>query len=347
MNHSNILFLLVVSTALLPTGIFCQEKKPNLMLTKIKFDIERANIIGLGEESHGYETFNQVKSEIAILLFQEFAFESIIFESSFNAGIISYLNKEPLQLRTTSSLYPYWNTSSVQKALQIFEHEELKSEKPHILGCDIQEDCRYVQLSNFLIRNNYIQENGHLLKQCDSILEYFIGENFSKRLMSEAELNFLLNSYTTIASELEKYDKNTELLLQCIKNRKWLCKYLSIKDVKQRMGFRDSLMAENVLWIKKKILLEKGALLWAANTHIAKQKNINKPPKWLGERLSIRNEIKFLAISVEKSSLVFGKDRLDENRSIFYPKQELFDVVIYCKRVVKIKPQDWITKCKN
>lgn len=320
-------------------------------LQKLKKNIDDAQIVGLGEEGHGYETFNHVKANVAGFLQQALKFKAIIFESSFTQCMIAYLNSYSLGERLKTSLYPFWNTASVRRVLEEFQQKEGNADTPLILGCDIQEDCRYIELSNFLINKNYINESRVSLKQCDSILSFYIGENFSKKILSKEDLFFLFEKYDQVIADLKINKSNIEnsnILLRCLENRKWLCKYLSIKNVKEKMYLRDSLMADNVIWVKKFFFEYKPVILWAANTHVAKLKDKTGKPKWLGEWLSLNNRYKYYAISVGKKTFSPGKDTINENCSIRFLSEEkkIFDAMIYCKKVEKIKSEEWVTSCK-
>jgi erythromycin esterase-like protein len=80
----------------------------------------------------------------------------------------------------------------------------------------------------------------------------------------------------------------------------WLCHYLTLRGAKQRMQFRDSIMAENLLWLKNELFAGDKIALWAANTHIAKPASDGQRPVWMGEWLATRLRDSYGAISFQK-----------------------------------------------
>jgi len=335
----------------------CQSFSQNVALNEeaaktFKASIDNHSLVGLGEEGHGYESLNEAKSFLLEFLHQEFNFNSVIFESSFTECVISYLNNDSLNNRLRNFLYPFWNTISVQNSLLNYYEKEKVSKQPLILACDIQEDCRFNLLSGYLIKENIIRSNKNKLNECDSILSLYIGKNFSKKTpISNDEFIRLSSNYNFISKELEDLknipDVKHKLLLRCLVNRELLCYYLTIRDVNERMHYRDSLMADNVMWLKNEFLKNMNIVLWAANTHVSKQ-NSNDRPRWLGEWLTSSLKNQYYSISFQSQKRFSSNhDRFTENCSIKYPddSHNRFDAIIYTDKKIKIKPQQWVTPC--
>lgn len=347
MNRNSILF--AVFLLLNVKSSVCQDSISNPGWEQLKIETKNSSIIGLGEESHGMETFNQMKADIVRFLLKQGTIRSIVFESSFVACMTNYLNKNSFDNRIKGSLYPFWNTTSVQTVLKLFYQDEQNSGKPLIVGCDIQEDCRYEAFSNYLVTNKIIPASQARLLYCDSILSVFIGKNFSRQRLTEKEYDELLHNYQFVFAELDnrknELGPHFELISRCLENRKWLCRYLTIKDVNQRMFYRDSLMAANILWLKQQVYRDQPFVVWAANTHLGKRVE-NARPRWMGEWLSPEN---YYCVSVGKKGLFSStKKALGGNSFITFTGKERhkFDAIITCGSVRKIKPQEWITPCE-
>lgn len=98
-------------------------------------------------------------------------------------------------------------------------------------------------------------------------------------------------------------------------------------------------VAKNVLYPKDKIAI------WAANTHISRQKNVGARPQWMGEWLSSHYKELYYSIAFQKGSLTTG-EKLHPGFSVqFTPGQPQFNAIVLLKRSGKISPGEWETPC--
>lgn len=307
-----------------------------------------ASIIGVGETGHGYESINQLKSEFVEYLQSEQNFQAIAFESSFTQSIMTYLNSDVIETRARKFLYPFWNTPSVVAVLKPFTEKEKQLSIPLIIGFDMQEDCRFTSFSEFLINNKLIITHVNALKDCDSILSFYIGETYRVKQLSEVEYIKLIDNYSKILEELTTKDINANhrrLLKRCLENRQWLCKYLRMARTSERMFFRDSLMTENIIWLKNGIYNDHKLILWGANTHISKSE-YNFKARWAGEWLSAKLKNQYTAVGIEKGKGKYNFTSKDASFQFNVPQNNKFDIILYVTRSQKIKQQEWITRCK-
>jgi erythromycin esterase-like protein len=310
--------------------------------------LQDVSVIGIGEKEHGYENVNSAKAWIVAHLLKKENFGALLFESSFVASIVAYLENKNASPRSENFLYPYWITTSIQHLFELILPQE--NTKPLITGFDMQEDCRFTNLTAYLIQNNIVVNTQAQLLVCDSILSAFIGSSAKReQLLSTTTLVSLLNKYHLIAEELRLCSKldelNKILLMRCITNRKWLCEYLTISNLKDRMYFRDSLMAQNVIWQKKYLYNTEKIILWAADIHVAKSVTDAKQSRWMGEWLTKIFGEKYFSISVRK-----GRSKVATNSTQHYPFKfntngDKIDAYIYLQQLIKIKPEQWITPC--
>lgn len=317
-------------------------------LQKLKKEISNSSIVGLGEVEHGFESINEAKSTLLNMLQTELNFNAVAFESSFIESIVSFLNNDALETRAKNFLYPFWNTTSVKTALKNLFDNEKSLLKPLIIGFDIQEDCRFQKFSEYLISKRLITTNKDKLKDCDSILSSYIGKDFSRKgAITNQEYLLLIHNYKEIAEEIKtkKFDAlQKKLIERSIENRKWLCKYLTLTNVREKMYHRDSIMADNISWLKNELYSVNKLIIWAANTHIAKFTS-NKKPTWTGEWLSSVYGDKYFTIAFQKGS----GDKTFYLKNIYFNysnnANEKFNMVIYLDKLRKIKAQEWITHC--
>jgi erythromycin esterase len=314
----------------------------------LKKRIGNDSIVGLGEIAHGYESINEAKSTLVEFLHTQLNFQAITFESSFTESIISFLSNDSLDKRAKNFLYPFWNTTSVKAAIKPFSGDEKTLAQPLILGFDIQEDCRFEKFSEYLSKTGLIVLNKKKQDECDSILSLYIGKSFDHQgEMTQREYSTLIHNYDAIAAELSGQNFDTlqkKLLGRCINNRKWLCKYLTFSTIRERMYYRDSLMAVNIKWLKDELYSKNKLIIWAANTHISKFSG-KKKPKWNGQWLASIYLDKYFNIAFQKGT---SDNRfLWENASFKYfnGQNKKFDMIIYLDKLRKIKADEWITSC--
>ena len=312
--------------------------------------IEKSTIIGLGEVSHGYENINNTKSIFLDFLIKKQDFKNVIFESSFVECIISFLSNDSFENRLNSFIYPFWNTSSVKKVIKPISNNEKIENIPRILGCDIQEDCRFLKMTEYLNKENLIIDNRNKLLQCDSILSQYIGSKHRKKeALNSNEFSILKLNYNSIIQELLSRKNITALrkmlLLQCFQNRLWLCEYLTISNITKRMKFRDSLMAVNVIWLSDEIIKNEKIIIWAASLHIAKKKNRDTKSEWMGEFLTTKFRNDYFTISIQKGTSPTSKFLENDFKIKYQSDNEKFNALIYLTTLEKIKSTEWITKC--
>ncbi len=259
----------------------------------------------MGEVSHGYENINSTKAVLLDFLTREQKFKNVIFESSFSECIISFLSKDSFEKRLNSFIYPFWNTISVKKVINpIFNNEKIDN-RPRIFGCDIQEDCRFLKMTEYLNKESFIVDNRDKLIESDSILSQYIGsKHYKKGTLNSNEFSLLKLNYNLVIQEIRSRNNITDLgkklLLQCVQNRLWLCEYLTISNMSKRMKFRDSLMAVNVIWLSDEIIKNEKTIIWAASLHISKKKNSEAKAEWMGEFLTTKFTNNYFTISIQK-----------------------------------------------
>ena len=201
------------------------------------------------------------------------------------------------------------------------------------------------------LKNNYIKHTSDQLRLCDSILNFYIGETADgKRQLSVSEYNLLVAHYDSIAEEITKLTEVKEihkkLLLHCFENRKWLCKYLTIKKIKERMYFRDSLMAQNIIFLKNNLYSSEKIMLWAADAHIAKMNTDEHNARWMGEWLTKTYGHGYYAISFRKGNTT-GNSFIPGTASLIIKKKtDNFQAFFSLSDLRSIEKEQWNTPCQ-
>jgi erythromycin esterase len=305
--------------------------------------IGTSNVIGLGETGHGYAMINDAKALLADFLRTDAGFSVVCLESSFTGSVIAYLDGKTGSERLQAFVYPFWNTPPVRGALDRFTQTESGSGKPALFGFDMQEDCRFGQLANYLLSNDLVKRSAQDLRSADSILALYIGASPTRhgRMDTGVAAN-LVTLYANVATEIPgTTSAHRSLLLRCLQNRSWLCTYLTMRGT-DRMHFRDSLMAENVGWIRSVLHPDAKMLLWAADTHMAKSGTA--APRWMGAYLQKQTGVGYYAISIRKEQR--GESLPGTPFTIRYTAGGgAFDAVVGVRFLQKIGAAEWITPC--
>lgn len=311
----------------------------NQHLATIKTTLNNCQLLGLGEEAHGYESINKAKAELSVLLNDSLHFKNIIFESSFVLGVIAYYSDSNIPHRARQSLYPFWTTAPVQKAYNLYTDREIGDNRMHIAGCDIQEDFRFTLFSQYLISSGMIARNIVALQHADSILNEHIGKNpRNKSALTTDEQQQLQRSYQMVEQEIQQAatdEVQLQLLHRCIVNRTWLSRYLGITSTQKRMAMRDSLMADNVKWLQDVIFKNEKTIVWSTDLHVKKSKDGH--PSWMGEYLALFYKQAYAAISITHKKSAGGIAIEAGNGNT------LFDVSIYLHQKEKVEDRYWIT----
>lgn len=336
-------YLLIV--VLLTATSTCVRAQPD-----IAGHLRPSKIIALGEAQHGMESFNREKAVLCRLLYDTCGMRGVVFESPFVSSMMAYMDHKNPSFRLSRFLYPFWNTASVSSALYPFFDMETEKKYPVVAGFDMQEDCRFRQFTTHLIQMGLSGSSRMLLTECDTILSSYIGPEASQRKpMDAAVCKRLVSYYKTVQEEVCTPNiPEAAILQQCFQNRIWLCMYLTIGPVKERMHFRDSLMARNIIWFQEHIYKDKPFIVWTANTHAARKISAaDKAPGWMGEWLSEQYGENYYAVSFVHGTNSKAITGTDADYFLTRTGMSKFDLVVYVHKAQQVDRGAWITPCVN
>ncbi len=151
MNKILIIILLFLSTSckaqtlLNPKIEFTSDLRDFNNLSALRETLKDAEIIALGENTHGLGEVFRVKSDLVKFLHKELGFNLILFESGFGDGALAWeqfdsLSTKDLTLSFTSNFYYHSN-----EILELMEYVKSQDKKLKIQGFDCQPQ------QNFLI----------------------------------------------------------------------------------------------------------------------------------------------------------------------------------------------------
>jgi hypothetical protein len=247
--------------------VFSEYSYSQIVWNKI---LPNTDIVMLGEQAHGIRSFYEEKQNIIKEIEAVSSKELLLLvESPFVLSVIR-------ELQNRDSDYHYHHTNT-EENIQFFS--EYKN-----FGIDLQEDCRYTEFSDFLIKRKYCDPTDKDILRMDSILSLcIIGENYIKDVLNKGDVVKLKSSILHLKSKvlspnLDEYE--SRLLGLCFESRLRLADYLHLeigKGYQKRIQFRDSVMAVNVQEIINSHR-DFQAIIWAANLHIGGKGIMGK--KW-------------------------------------------------------------------
>ncbi|HMJ46429.1 MAG TPA: erythromycin esterase family protein [Ferruginibacter sp.] len=270
---------------------------------KLKKSIGNARIVLLGEQSHGDGTTFETKVKLVRFLHQKMGFTVLAFESNqYNAERAwqdVFENKSPMTA-LQNSIFPIWGKA--QEIQPLFEYITLqaKTKKPLLIsGFDCQPSGLYInekleaEFSSYLLEKNIGFANSEEELNFYTLFHAYQNGLYDvvktktwedkKRIWdSLRQLKPLfLNILDKKTGELSLIsDSKAKLYLQFWKSVKlYLPELLYLSGVDKSGGntiknLRDSLMAENLIWLANEYYPSQKIIVWAASYHLAKHKSI-------------------------------------------------------------------------
>ncbi len=285
-------YLYVIVTCLILNRISAQTIVPlsakgednKFIFDSLKNTIGNKRIICLGESAHRVETFIRFKTELIKYLHDDLGYEVVAFESNLFNVTNGYYNIQSDTGALKESLYSIWRTASV---LDLFRYVKKTKEtkKPLILtGFDVKSGLSYstsawlkviIMSGNSKYAESVFSTDTMLINRCARYEHNlkFIPETEGANY--QAYYASLIDSLETYKTGLLNQQVLTEIqfkiIRQCLQNRINLAKFLCSKDLWAANDIRDSIMAQNILWLVNDLYKDKKIVLWAHNAHISKK----------------------------------------------------------------------------
>lgn len=259
-------------------------------LQPLKETLKDAQIVGLGEATHGTSEFFKAKHRMLEFLVTEMGYRAIVMEDSYaNAMIINrYVLGESARLDSLMmfNLMRPWATEEVRSMVEwmrTYNQTVTHTNKIYFLGCDMQYFQAPVEsLIDYLMKRDLVSPT--LTANIEKTHSFSLSQSSKaeKKQMAKimeaitSEVNESLSTLpaaSSIDEQLIRY--NVRILEQCADFMKMQVPWSSMK--------RDRYMAENINKLSQVLQLK--LVVWAHNMHIAKGSGEYKK-KTMGMHLS-------------------------------------------------------------
>ena len=259
----------------------------------LKEELKDVDIIGLGEQSHGDGATFLAKSRLIRFLQEEMGFRVLAFESGMLDGVLAQQALEegvPIDSASRLALFKIWSQSRQVKDLRRYAAQTPSPFVLPVLGFDCQ-----------------FSGNLGVERRRDSIVQFFrrydpafdtarysaVWRAMTARGRKGLDLfrrdslmqQRFFTEMDTLAGRIRRFD------LRGAQDSLLARGFMELKDFfyftwktnwnnpdPAVLNIRDSIMAENVIWLKEQLFPGQKIILWAANTHLGYNRDRLKYP---------------------------------------------------------------------
>lgn len=321
--------------------------------------LSNKQIIFLGEQLHTDGSTFEVKSKLIQLLHEKFGYNVILYE----AGLYDMwvMNNEMNSLQDIDisklsyvGLYDFWWDNSFCKSLwQYFLEEKNKNNPITLGGFDIQMTAsisstqRYDMLCEYLTTKDIHSDNYPALQRNKDNLDK-LNVNWYQKRMAQTSKDSLLSELAFLTKKLTSKRQNISddiyiRYLNGLKNR-----YQSVWQYEpgtiESMNLRDSLMADNLIWLIDSVYTNQKIIVWTANIHSFKDSVPNYDFKPMGKYISDKYKDSLFTIAFTSFAHHNGKGGIKNkasNRSLEYILHQAKEPYLYIN-MKDIPPHSWM-----
>ena len=232
----------------------------------------------IGEFNHGSREVFLLRNEFIQYLHKKLGYEVILFEAGIGELIYLDLNKQSLSPnQMTAGFFSGWRTKEFRALMEYVKEEGLS-----VSGFDVQRTGR--SFEKLLIELS-------IIAQTDSLEYIRMEKEFGelKRGLPNRKIEYtdsiqlkteeLINDYEKAHAQLLNSTvqlplKESMFVLKTFENRigylDYMLEFKKFKNWNKRWAARDSLMAENIIWLSEKIYRDQKIIIVGHNYHISK-----------------------------------------------------------------------------
>ena len=236
--------------------------------------LKKKKIVLLGEFNHGSKEVFLLRNKLIEYLHSELDFKVVLFESGIGELITSELQKKTISPQQMCyGLIGGWRTAEFRNLMKYIKENDIS-----LAGFDVQRSGgSYKYLLNELAAQNKI-DSGYYANLESSFGRVQKDLRNRKTVYDSVRVNTtnLLQAYERLYQLLPNDDpsKLSFLVRKTLINRmeflKYMLQFKKDQDWRKRWAARDSLMAENIIWLSERIFPDEKLLVIGHNFHIAK-----------------------------------------------------------------------------
>lgn len=281
----------------------------------LKKYIGDAKIVMLGEETHGDGTTFKTKVELIKFLHQNMGFDILVWEGGLfqaeKAWELATQNVNDAVLAFQHSTFPQWAWSKQVQPLFTYVKDVINSNKPlRMTGFDFQLGSRYdinflaIDLFKYL-RQNKISFKSQSDQNCFFNFLGAINQGLNERIsvasggkalvldtLKKEKVVFVKVLDEKIEQLCKLTDSKGQMFCQILRSvRSYLPVFSEKLGLEKISGvnhnvLRDSIMAENIIWLSETMYPTKKMIVWAANFHIARNNDLENGLPLMADRLN-------------------------------------------------------------
>ncbi len=252
--------------------------------------LKNKNLVLIGENNHGSKEIFQWRNDLIRHLHQKEGFNTVLFESGFGELLPGQEKESALSpLQMTRSLFGGWRSPEFKDLMAY-----IKSEQMAWGGIDVQRSGGGFRE----ILNRFCGEYGVdtvMYQNLEGRYGFIHGQLNNRKSVYDsiqAITSDLMRDYQILSNRISELPKNSSLhrmmlIHQTLQNRvvylNYMLQFVKDKDWHHRWARRDSMMAENLIFLRRHIYPTQKIIVIAHNYHISK---INEQEETMGEILN-------------------------------------------------------------
>lgn len=338
------------SSQLLPVYPLASSDVTQADFSVFKKMLKNKRVVMLGEFSHGAKEISQFRKEFIQYLHEELGYELVLFESGIGEGItIEYdrLELSAAQMVTAGVTGP-WHTEDY---VRLMDYIRVKPTL-HVAGFDVQRTGRsfdkwiqkvvpsltpnpdrYLPLEGLF--GNMMRQFRNRKVKADEKLE---AEHVRLTQLYQELTELLIGNEATLSKKWGR--KRIALAIKTLSNRQAYLEYFMqfkrTNDYRTRWAARDSLMAENALWVLTELYPNKKVIINAHNFHISKY---NEKELTMGEILAENLGKELYSIGVFGGKGVYANNgRKREEMTLTKAKHDIQQIVLKAPEEISVFP---------
>lgn len=263
-------------------------------LTFLKEHLRNKDIVMLGEQTHYDGATFLAKSRLIKFLHQELGFDVIVYEVGLYDTELLWQTLKNRKNNTISdflkALYPFWCKNKENEELMKYILRNIGSvQELEIAGFDVQFTGDLENSERDSILNQYLASQPQINEKSfpaffsikDKYTSYVSKWQVSK--FTETKKDSILSDIQTIKTILsakENQSSEDSLYVRFFNNLGTLYDYSWKYDIGENIRFhlRDSVMADNFIWLKEHKYKNRKVIIWAANLHTSYSNKSYNPP---------------------------------------------------------------------